>query len=371
MKILQIIPALASGGGERFTVDLSNELVKRGNEVVLVTLFNIEEKKIWSFYKDDINSKVKLIYLNKKLGFDHKIYYSIYKLIKKEKPKIVHSHLSAFRYLFPSCVIFKKIRFMHTLHSDANKLLHSNYDYKLSKVLYKKWIKPICISEESEESYKRLYGYSNSVLIVNGRNELQKTSSFEEVKLFFNTISKNDEKIILHIGRLSKEKNQENLIKAVNIINKKSVRVKLLILGEGDSELKSILLSLIQDENVFLLGSKKNVSDYLFLSKAFILTSLYEGMPISMIEAFSVGCFSICTGVGGMKNMIIHNQNGIIIENTEVDSIVNSIEYYLSLNEDKLGEISRNAMSDYRKYYSIAKCCDDYLELYEKEKSKI
>ncbi len=368
MKILQVIPALASGGGERFTVDLSNELVKRGHKVVLVTLFNIEEKKIWSFYKDDINSKVKLIYLNKKLGFDYKIYYAIYKLIKKEKPNIVHSHLSAFRYLFPSCVLFKKIKFIHTLHSDANKLLHSNYDYKLSKVLYKKWIKPICISEESEESYKHLYGYSNSTLIVNGRNELQKSSLFEEVKLFFNTIRKNDEKIILHIGRLSKEKNQENLVKAINKINEKNVRVKLLILGEGDPEIKNTLLNLIKNEAIFVLGSKKNVSDYLFLSDAFILTSLYEGMPISLIEAFSVGCFPICTGVGGMKNMIEHNQNGIIIPSTEVDSIVNSIEYYLSLNEDKIAKISRNAISDYEKYYSIVKCCDNYLEIYEDKK---
>lgn len=368
MKILQVIPALASGGGERFTVDLSNELAKRGFEVILVTLFNIEEQEIWRFYKDSIDPKIKLVCLNKKLGFDYKIYYSLYKVIKKEKPTIVHSHLSTFRYLLPSCIRFKKVKFIHTLHSDANKLLHTKYDYYLSKVLYKKWIKPVCISKESKESYNKLYGYSNSTLIVNGRNNLTKTSSFKEVETFFTKIKENKSiKVLLHIGRFSKEKNQQNLIKAINEVNKHSVQIKLLILGEGDAKIKSKLLHVIQDENILLLGSKKNVADYLFLSDAFILPSIYEGMPISLIEAFSVGCLPICTGVGGMKNMIKHNENGIRISSTEVDSITSSIKHYLSLDNNQIEEISRKAISDYKKYYSIEQCCDNYLNLYKKK----
>ena len=57
MKIIQVIPHLGSGGAERFIVDLSNELVQMGNNVILLTLYDLEGE--YGFYKNDINNKVK------------------------------------------------------------------------------------------------------------------------------------------------------------------------------------------------------------------------------------------------------------------------------------------------------------------------
>ncbi|MFV0237329.1 MAG: glycosyltransferase, partial [Flavobacteriales bacterium] len=149
MKILQIIPTLGSGGAERFTVDLCNELVEQGHEVVLCTLYNLNAKKEYSFFKKEVKSDVKLINCNKKLGFDFTLFFKLFKLIKKEQPQVVHSHLSVLNYMLLAVFLIKN-RYIHTLHNDAFKLLKNKGEYWLRKIVYSgKWVQPICISEES------------------------------------------------------------------------------------------------------------------------------------------------------------------------------------------------------------------------------
>ena len=67
MKIIQVIPYLGSGGAERFVVDLSNELVKQGHDVVLLTFYDLEGR--FGFYKKDIDKRIKLISFHKSVGF--------------------------------------------------------------------------------------------------------------------------------------------------------------------------------------------------------------------------------------------------------------------------------------------------------------
>ena len=86
MKILEYIPQLGSGGGERFTVDLCNELSKR-HEVILCLSYSLEK---YGFYKNDISPRVRVINFNKREGFDWRLPFRVYKLIKKEQPDVVH-----------------------------------------------------------------------------------------------------------------------------------------------------------------------------------------------------------------------------------------------------------------------------------------
>ena len=84
----------------------------------------------------------------------------------------------------------------------------------------------------------------------------------------------------------------------------------LLIIGEGfdrASELKKLA-----NKNIHFIGIKTNVPDYLYASDAFCLSSNFEGMPISLIEAFACGCPSICTPVGGIVNSVKHGVTGFL-----------------------------------------------------------
>ena len=90
MKIIEIIYSLSSGGAERFVVDLSNEFVAKGNDVLLCTLLD-DKKNNRAFYKFELNQKIE--YVN--LGYEKLVIsciLSIYKLINKYNPDVVHMH---------------------------------------------------------------------------------------------------------------------------------------------------------------------------------------------------------------------------------------------------------------------------------------
>ena len=89
MKILQIIPHLCTGGAEKFTIDLSNELSRIGHEVILVTLFDKNERSVLEGYVD--SNKIERICLHKNKGLDFRCFISLLSLIKEERPDIVHS----------------------------------------------------------------------------------------------------------------------------------------------------------------------------------------------------------------------------------------------------------------------------------------
>ena len=99
MKIFEIIPQLSSGGAERFTIDLCNELSKE-HDVTLVVLHSVEK---FGFYADELSPKVHLVSMNKRMGFDAMLPYRLWRFIKKEEPDVVHTHLNGSVY---TCLLY-------------------------------------------------------------------------------------------------------------------------------------------------------------------------------------------------------------------------------------------------------------------------
>ncbi|APD05852.1 sucrose-phosphate synthase [Flavobacteriaceae bacterium UJ101] len=359
MKILQIIPTLGSGGAERFVVDLCNELTKQGHEVILCTMFDLKLNEDYAFFKKNLNSSIEHINLNKKLGFDRSLFLKIYRVIKKYKPQVVHSHLSTLNYVFLANILLNnKVKFIHTLHSDARKLIKNKGEYFLRKFIYNvKLVKPVCISEESLKSFEELYSTDSAKMIYNGRKLEESTGEIENYdKEKFNTI-------FLHVGRFDEAKNQINLVKAFNNILKEYPKILLLIIGEGDKKIK-LELEKYTSDHIILLGRKTNVNEYMKVSQAFILPSIFEGMPISLIEAMSHGLIPIVSRVGGMKNMVENMKNGLLLDGHDIESIEKGLLDFLNLEGEIKEEMKRKVKIDFLEKYSIEKCVKQYIEVY-------
>ena len=87
--------------------------------------------------------------------------------------------------------------------------------------------------------------------------------------------------------------------------------------------------------HVHLLGARSNPRDYMVAADAFCLSSLYEGMPITLIECLSVGAIPICTPVGGIKNMIEDGVNGLLAKGTSVTDLKDVILRFLEMGEEE------------------------------------
>ena len=121
----------------------------------------------------------------------------------------------------------------------------------------------------------------------------------------------------------------------------------------------------LKPDNVHFLRRKNNVADYLSLSDALIFSSIHEGMPITAIEAMSVGLPIICTPAGGLVDMIKPGINGFIADDFSEKALLEQSNNFLEADEETLKRISENNIREFEEKYSIERCAADYLRLYE------
>lgn len=362
MKIVQLSVNLGQGGAQRFYVDLCNELANE-HEVILITSYHKDEP-LQSFYQDELSDKVKHINLGYKgRKFMLPIFFikSLY-ILMKIQPGVVHMHLDVLLYALLPMLVLRKTKFIHTVHGDANRhLIHRKLKW-IYRYIYKNKVTPVTITENSDESFRKLYGLDNSILIPNGRKTVEKTSEFRIVHAQIESMKWNSESLVfIHLGRCRTVKNQELLVDSFNELLNNGYNVILLILGEEYDSNLGMELQKKSRKGIYFLGPKKNIEDYMLCSDAFCLSSLSEGLPISLLEAMSIGVIPICTPAGGIPNVIENNKTGYLSENFTKDSYYSALVSYC---ENSM-ILSKSTIIDlFESNYSINKCVEKYQELY-------
>lgn len=369
MKILHIIPNLSGGGAERFVVDLVNEISKE-HEVHLCTLFNLVRGKN-DFFFSEISENVFVHSLNKKVGIDFKLLFDLLKLLNDLEPDVVHTHLSSVNYILPFKPIYNRTLFVHTVHNDAFKEVKNNIELQTRKFFYKNsWIHPVTISVSGGDSFETAYGLPSSITILNGRKKELTTKLLRSVERELSTYKKTTNTILLvNVGMLKHQKNQILLAKAVDSLINEGFDLALLFIG-GEFGTESIKIKgeieALRNERIHFLGSRRNIIDYLSLADAFCLSSSYEGMPISLIEAMAVGCIPICTSVGGIPDMIKDGESGFLAVDLTEKSFKVTLKRFINFPEKNT--IKEKLKEEFQKHYEISSTAKKYLEFYENAK---
>ncbi len=360
MKIIQIISSLSSGGAERFVVDLSNNLAEMGHNVTVCTM---NDNDYINFNKQFLCPKISYHSLQIKGKNIFVILKEAYKFVTSIKPDIIHCHLAVLQYIFPICVFNRKIKVFHTIHSMPKYASGGDaWHAKLFKFLYKtNLVVPITISEECHQGYKKFYGLSNDYLIKNGVSPLKFSSRLAEVVQKVNAYKQTPQTpVFIHVARYHEAKNQKLLIDSFNKLYNDGISFCLLVLGRDFDFGEGAVLKNASCPNIHFLGEKNNVSDYLSCSNYFCLSSIYEGLPISLLEAMSLGVIPICTPVGGIKDLINDGINGFLSKNINNDSYV--ITLIRALNSKIKAE---NCIFFYKKNYSMKRCALQYIKLFK------
>jgi len=115
--------------------------------------------------------------------------------------------------------------------------------------------------------------------------------------------------------------------------------------------------------SVHFMGKANNVGDYLLNSDAFLMPSLYEGLPISLLEAMSVGVVPVCTPVGGLLDMIKPGI-GFLSKDLSTEAYLAAVKAFLHLNETDLQALKSNIKNVFEKDFSMESCAKKYDALY-------
>ena len=358
MRILEIIPQLGSGGAERFTVDLCNELVK-SNDVTLVVFHSLEKH---GFYKNELSSGIKLISLNKRMGFDITIPFKLMHIIIDQFPDIVHTHIGGIDYAFFSSLFYRKPNYFHTIHSDAKKESTGGIKRIIRKIAFKTHLFiPITISPSSEKNFQDFYGFKGH-MIYNGRRVPKVIEVDDAVKEEFVEYKKRG-RVLTLLARFEPVKRHVLLAKISKRLYEDGYNFTLLMIGSQTNEFIVDEVRKIAPPNVILLGQKHNPLAYLTMSDAFCMCSEYEGMPISLIEAMACGAVPICTPVGGITDVVRDGDNGLLSEDITEEAYMKTLIKFLKMTDEELAIFKERTIKS-SEPFSMEECSNKYIKLF-------
>ena len=367
MKILEVVFTLRPGGAERFAVDLTNELSKANEVTIMAIKDDSVEPEQDLFYASELADRV--TYKNVGIGKGYSVHkvITIYKAIKKEKADIVHLHGNKMPYycILAIFLLNRKSKFYQTIHND----IHNGYDTLFYRFLvktfgYKKKMGFVALSETNYRDMIKLYPKIKGVCIANGRAPIVPTDRFDETREEITSYkSAADSRIYLHVARCSPQKNQTLLIEAFGKFVEKGYHVDLIIIGSNfESELGKSIQAKAGD-HVHFIGTRKNVGDYMLNADVFCLSSDFEGMPITLLEASLAGLPVVSTPVCGAVDIIDNKVNGILSKGHTVEEYLDALEY----SYNHLCKLRQNSlkMKD-TSSYTIENCARKYIDFFNR-----
>ena len=355
MKIIQVIPNLDFGGAEIMCATLTTELRTKGHDVTLVYFYD----KNTDVLKDLITKGIKTVCLYKRKGFDLRCVKRLKKVIKELRPDVIHTHLYSLKYVILA-TLFSKVQIVHTIHNIATKetskidRLFLKHFFKNNKVI------AVALSKIVQKTIVDEYGLpEEKVPIVLNGVDLSKCIKKSKYSLDDNTIN------IINVARFSEQKNHKRLIDAFSMLVNAGIRCKLILIGDGElkSEIEQYVMNKNISQHVSFLGHQKN--PHIFLSEAdvFVLSSNYEGVPMTLLEAMGTGLPIISTKVGGIENILTDRKDAFLVPCDSVSIFNSLITLY---NSEYLREKIGSAAYTSSIIYSSSTMAENYLSLYKK-----
>ena len=360
-KILHLIETVGPGGAE--TVFAENLECLKNNDKEHEHIAGFTQKGWIYQYIKDRKHPVVLFQTNK--SFDLNLIKSIVKYLRENHVSLIHSHLPDLSLYSSIAARINGIPHIMTEHGDVN---HYSKSWKrlFLKYLFLTWSSSriVCVSKYNQNIIKKRFPWCINKLAVihNGI----KMSDFRDTRIRSDIRKSLDIKLneiaICNVGNLYPVKGQENLIYALDQVVKELPQVKLFIIGRGDLELhlKRLVTKLKLDNAVIFLGFRKDVKRLLSGMDLFVLSSLTEGLPISLIEAMDAGLSIISTDTGGISEVKELGGDIQLVKSSAPSLISECIINFLS--KEKLKK--NNNRSVVEKHFSVEMMARNYQNIY-------
>lgn len=382
LKILQINKFhFLKGGSERHVFDLSKKLRDAGHEVLHFSMednrnsIGTREEKRYFIDRIDFNKfSIKNII---KLFYNYDAVKKLKKIIKEEKPDIVHLHNFAHHFspVILSVIKKSKIPIIQTLHD--YKLICPNYKlFSCGEICTKckggkyyncfsrkcmkdSYLKSLLASLEAY--YVKFFKFYNNIdfFIAPSRYMKEKMIEFgfseDKIDVMYNFVNiqstiesvASQEKYLLYFGRLANEKGVDFLVESMLEVKNEKLNLKIVGFGPIYSKLKEKIEGLGLNERVKLLGYKSGseLEGLIDSAEAVVMPSLWpENMPYSLLEAMSRGKVVIVSRVGGMAELI-DGKNGMTFERDSIASLLGKIKSLDSIDNNQMGKLARERVS--------------------------
>ncbi len=330
VRVLHVTPSLVPYGAERVTASLAHGMDRERFETTVVSLFGAQEESLGPVLEQD---GIRVMYLNKRPGIDLRMLGRFTRVIDEIRPHVVHTSNYVLRYtLLPSLRHGVPV-LVHTLQNVAER------EVDLAGRMLQRWafrsrVHPVSIAEEVSESFERTYALPRPTLIPNAI-EVDRYTQAKATRAAWRRKEGlgPDDLLFVCVARLDRQKNHGALLDAFAAGPARHPASKLLLAGDGPmrNELEQRAKHLKIGDRVLFLGRREDISTVLGAADVFTLASLWEGNPLSVMEAMAAGLPVVATAVGGVPELMEHGCHGFLPRAGDVPALASGL---LALAQD-------------------------------------
>lgn len=363
LSICHLFPALPLHGAENHFYSLAKQLdpEKTKNAICLIS----DEGEL---VKDFRAMGIPVTFIRKHGRYDISIIWRLRAFLKKGGFDIIHSNLFTANLWGRLAAFGLKIPFVvtvHNIHSRHNPT-QARIEIFFDRLLVRTTSLLINVSKEVETSMLRDVGLPRTKLctIENGivfpepgdlpsKQEARKTLGFSD-----------DEKLLVVIGRFAAAKNHTTFISSLPAVRERFPKLKVLLVGNGEKEgeIRETIAKYDLGDTVILLGLRRDIPTILSASDILVIPSIWEGLPIVMLEAMAAGTPVIATRVGGIPDALTDGSTGILTT-PDAPSLTDAMVRGLS-DLPHMEEMAREAQKVASNRYNIKRTAARYTDVY-------
>lgn len=318
IRIMHVLPDLVPYGAERMAANLLCGLDSGLYESSIVSLFDEKPGSLVELLRA---AGVRVIHLGKRRGLDLRMFGAIAKTLADVKPDILHTHNYVLRYTLPASARQRIPAMVHTVHNVADREV-DRIGTLIHHWAFRGRVHPVAIAQKVAETFERVYRMKAPSLIPNGIEiEPFQRARVHGLKWREREGLRADELLYVCAARFFAQKNHNLLLEAFARGPAKLPNAKLLLAGDGglQGELERQAESLGLRARVVFLGRRDDVPELFGAADVFVLASLWEGNPLSVMEAMAAGLPVVATEVGGVPELVHHGRHGFLVPPGDID----------------------------------------------------
>ncbi|HUR40467.1 MAG TPA: glycosyltransferase [Verrucomicrobiae bacterium] len=320
--ILHVIPDFATGGAEHVAAQLLLEAQRFSATAVCMggEQGSALEQKL-------AQEGVNVAYLGKTQGCQPSYWRRLRKVIRESGARVLHTHRHVMPYVLPELMAHRELKCVHTLHNLAEQESHGATRLA-QRAAFRLGAVPVAIARAVQASIEKLYGLTDVTLIPNGIPLPRYASAPIQREWARQLFGYGDDDVVYAcLARLNTQKNHSALLNAFARKLGSDSRAHLLLAGDGPyhGELQG-QAGALGLSRVRFIGVQADVTRVLAAADVVVLPSLWEGSPLCVMEAMTAGRAVVATSVGGVPELIRHDETGLLVPAADVASLAAAME---------------------------------------------
>ena len=367
MRVLHVTWSMLAGGLERVVLDLVGLAPSLGLTPLVVSL-----AQGGPFADRLAQMGVPYWVLGKREGLDFRMIPRVASLLRRQKVDVIHAHNQGAMLYAGLAGLLTGRPMVSTRHgtSRSGEFFRPDPSYRLlSRLMGHLCRYTICVGGDSYNIARRLDKVPESRLrlIYNGVDTARFTRPAGARERVRDELGlSGDHLVMISVGRLSYEKDQASLLKALDALREELPGLRLVLVGGGPEmePLKALSQELDLGSRALILGERDDVPDLLAAADLFVLPSLSEGISIALLEAMAAGLPIVATRVGGNHEVVDDGVTGILTPPASPSDLAQAIRA-LAADPGQARDMGQAGLMRAEQKFSLAATGRAYARLYE------